>query len=168
MRRLVGLLVVALLLAGTACGASSVSREPRSASADATACPRHVLYRASALASINGVLHAAQRVLRRETLEFQGTRYHLTPRNAPIDYLQRLETIPIRTVPGAALRRLAAKLCGAKVAQASWALHYELPISVIAGQGGYLFFVKTRGGWRFWGYWCGAGHTPGWGRANCR
>lgn len=145
-----------------------MSRQPRTTpteTATRATCPGHVLYRASALASIQGVLHAAQRVLARQTIDSQGTTYRLTPRNAPIDYLQQLGTD--RTLPGAAIHRVAAKLCGEQVAQASWAVHYELPVAVIAGSAGFPFFVKTRSGWRFWGYWCGAGRSAAWGRQNC-
>lgn len=162
--RLFGLGGVSLVLAATACGASSVHRQAQTPSSR-TGCPQHVLYRASALASIHGVLNAAQRVLARQTTMSQGTTYHLTPRNAPIDYLQQLGTD--RTLPGATLRRVAAKLCGEQVAQASWAVHYDLPVAVVAGLAGYPFFVKTRSGWQFWGWWCGAGRSSAWGRQNC-
>jgi hypothetical protein len=134
-----------------------------------------VLYRASYYAPIGQVLHAAQRALARETLNSQGTLYHLTPRNAPIDlvehglaYDEKSMVLFNRATPGALkILRAAEAQCGRRLAEASWVIHYDIPVSVIAGPGTYVFFVKTRSGWRFWGNWCGAGQSRAWRRQNC-
>jgi hypothetical protein len=106
---------------------------------------------------------AAQGRLARTTINSQGTVYRLTRRNAPIDFVERVATADSpfdERVPGrSVLHRAAVSACGRTTADASWAIHYELPVSIIAGPGGWPFFVKTRTGWQFWGYWCGAGKT---------
>jgi len=132
-----------------------------------------VLLAESSKASIADVLRAAERQLARETINSQGRIYHLTPRNAPITLLERIATIgngsPLdQRVPGlGAVHRAAVSACGIAIAQASWAIHYEIPIAVIAGLGPYPFFVKTRSGWRFWGSWCGADKPRQWRNSNC-
>ena len=135
-------------------------------------CPRQVDYEGSAQAPVAAALRAAQRILARGTINSQGRVYRLTPRHAPIDLIARIAIVggsPLdRTVPGLlAIHDVAAKACGSRVAQVSWAVHYELPVSIIAGSAGYPFLVKIRGGWRFWGYWCGAGRSVAWRRRNC-
>lgn len=157
--------------AATTSVASSTVGGSESTETQSVACPTAVLYAQSLRASIEAVTSAARQLLARHTINSQGTVYHLTPRNAPIDYVQRIATTGLRldqTVPGlAALHRVAAASCGNRTAQASWAIHYRVPVSVIAGSGGFPFIVKTRTGWRFWGWWCGADKTPQWRKANC-
>jgi hypothetical protein len=48
------------------------------------------------------------------------------------------------------VHRVAAANCGKTLAQASWAIHYYIPVSVIAAAGGNEFVVRTRVGWRLW------------------
>jgi hypothetical protein len=139
--------------------------------ADRGACPRAVLYVASTVAPVKQVLLAAQRLLARQRYSSQGTVYRLTPRNAPIDEVFRTALIgtPLdETQPGLiAIHRAGARLCGERTAQASWAIHYWIPVSVIVGTGAWTYIVKTRTGWRFWGNWCGAGKPRNWRNAYC-
>jgi hypothetical protein len=134
-------------------------------------CPHAVLYDASSLASVKQVLLAAQRLLARQRYGSQGTVYRLTPRNAPIDEVLRLAVLhgPLdETQPGLVrIHRAAARQCGELAAQASWAIHYGIPVSVIASAGGWTFIVKTKAGWRFWGNWCGAGKHRRWQNTYC-
>ena len=152
----------------------SASEQRAAVNAAPGSCPKGVLARDSVLAPIADVLQGAQGLLARKTINSQGTVYHLTPRNAPIDLIERLATSgkadPVnQRIPGLALiRRAAVSACGEEIAQASWAIHYDLPVSVIAGQGGSAFLVKTRTGWRLWGNWCGAGNTRQWRNTYCR
>jgi hypothetical protein len=176
----VRLVIVFLVVpALVACGAT-VSRESKPtttlpAKHTRAGCPRGVLYRGSSFAPIHEVLHAAQRLLAHETLNSQGTIYHLTPRNAPIDFLQHglayegsANVAFNRATPGAlTILRAGEAECGLRTAQASWAVHYQIPVSVIAGPGAFPFLVKTRAGWRFWGSWCGAGRSKAWRRQYC-
>jgi hypothetical protein len=175
--RLVILLLVVPALA--ACGAK-VSRESTPTTFlpskhTRMGCPSGVLYRSSSFAPIHEVLHAAQRLLAHETLNSQGTIYHLTPRNAPIDFLQHglayegsANVVLNRATPGAlTILRAGEAECGRQAAQASWAVHYQIPVSVIAGPGAFPFLVKTKAGWRFWGSWCGAGRSQAWRRQYC-
>ena len=154
-------LVLVLVLGGMAVGAAVASPSP------SAGCPVGVIGggRGSATASTLVVLRAAQRLLARKTLESQGTLYHLTPTNAPIDYVANLSA---GGVPGTqALARFAARTCGQRTATESWAIHYPIPVSVIAVAAGYRFIVLTRGGWRFWGYWCGLGRSTRWKTTYC-
>jgi hypothetical protein len=134
-------------------------------------CPKRVLVRASQIASVSEVLQAAQNLLARQAINSQGTIYRLTPRNAPIDYVARVATsgtVFDQTIPGLlGLHRAAAAACGAATAQASWAIHYNVPVSVIAGSGGFPFLVKTAHGWTFWGSWCGANRSRTWRTSRC-
>ena len=119
------------------------------------------------------VIGAAQRVLARQTVTPMGRVYHLTPRNAPIVFVAQLEIdggrYGGRRVPGLLpLNGRATGLCGKDIADASWAIHYEIPVAPMASSADvYTFFVKTRSGWRFWGDWCGAGKPRRWRSANC-
>jgi hypothetical protein len=55
------------------------------------------------------------------------------------------------TQPGLVrMHRAAARQCGERIAQASWAIHYWIPVSVIVNTGAGTFIVKTKTGWRFW------------------
>jgi hypothetical protein len=172
-RRLLLLLTLAALAAG--CASTSGRQRSQAPVSSATDCPHGVLYRASTLAPIREVLGAAQRLLARETLNSQGTIYHLTPKNAPIDLVEHglayegeSNVILNRAAPGALkILRVGEAQCGLRTAQASWAIHYQIPVSVIAGPGAFPFFVKTRRGWRFWGNWCGAGRSKTWRRQYC-
>jgi hypothetical protein len=176
-RTLAVLLLLVVAAGAAACGSMqsrSSTRQDRSPTRGApfgVECPSGVLVRASILAPVSSVLHAAQRVLARQTITSQGTTYHLTPRNAPIDQVEQLAISHLerdRAVAGrVAIHRVAAAACGEKIAQASWAIHYQVPVSVIAGPGSFPFLVKTKAGWRFWGYWCGAGRTKAWRQKNC-
>jgi hypothetical protein len=135
-------------------------------------CPQDVLPNASATAPVGRVLQAAQRQLANQVIHVQGRRYHLTPRNAPINFIAQIAIANSpaydERIPGLlALHRFAARACGEQTAQASWAIHYDLPVGIIAGGGAYTFFVQTRSGWRFWGSWCGVLKSPKWRRANC-
>lgn len=154
----------------TRTGAAS---SPVTVSAQHVSCPKDILGDESRFAPIAEVLRAAQRLLAQETINSQGTIYHLTPRHAPIDYIQQLDVYgaPVDDqVPGrVALYRAAASACGEATAHASWAIRYTVPVSLIAGTAGYPFFVKTRTGWRFWGGgWCGVGHSREWRARYCR
>jgi hypothetical protein len=156
------------------CGSLEVAKAPEHLATQAS-CPKYVLYRASSLAPVAEALRAAQRSLARRTLMAQGVTYHLTPRNAPIVLIAhalawegRGNVIFNRFVPGAlTILRAGEAQCGRRVAEASWTIHYGLPVASVANTGVYRFFVKTRRGWRFWGDWCGAGQAPTWRRKNC-
>jgi len=172
--RAITLFVFVLLLA-TACGATVAPSPTRATALGGASCPKGVLYRASNIAPVSDVLRAAQRTLARGTLNSQGTIYRLTPRNAPIDLVAHglaYEDSSMknfnRATPGAlTILRAGEKQCGRRLAEASWVIHYDVPVSVIAGPGVYVFFVKTRSGWRFWGKWCGAGQPKAWRRQYC-
>ena len=168
------LLVLVVAVLASACGqTTNRGAEPERAGSIATrtACPSQVLYRASALAPIRTVLNAAERQLSRQRTQTQGTWYRLTPRNAPIVHVEQLAVGQMaldESTPGLLrVHRVAAKQCGERLAQASWAIHYDTPVAAIAGPGAFRFFVKTRRGWRFWGTWCGAGHSKGWRLRYC-
>jgi hypothetical protein len=100
------------------------------ASLSAMDCPRHVLAEASLLSPIAVVTRAAQKLLARQTIESQGTLYHLTPRNAPIDVIEAgslaMDVPPSSvTVPGlVTIHRAAVAACGEQTANASWIVHY--------------------------------------------
>jgi hypothetical protein len=134
-------------------------------------CPKGVLANESASAPMAVVLRAAQQQLAHRTINSQGTVYHLTPRNAPIDFIERVAAVGTgagQTLPGLVdVHRVAAANCGKTLAQASWAIHYYIPVSVIAAAGGNEFVVRTRVGWRLWGDWCGAGKPRGYRKTNC-
>ena len=134
-------------------------------------CPRAVLYDASSVAPVKQVLLAAQRLLARQRYGSQGKIYRLTPRNAPIDEVFRAAVLrgPLdETQPGLVMiHRAAARQCGEPTAQASWAIHYWIPVSVIVNAGAWTFIVKTKAGWRFWGDWCGAGKPRKWRNTYC-
>ena len=123
------------------------------------------------MAPVKQVLLAAQRLLARQRYGSQGKIYRLTPRNAPIDEVFRAAVLrgPLdETQPGLVMiHRAAARQCGEPTAQASWAIHYWIPVSVIANAGGWTFIVKTKAGWRFWGDWCGAGKPRKWRNTYC-
>jgi hypothetical protein len=132
-------------------------------------CPKGVLADESSSAPIAVVLRAAQQQLARRSINSQGTVFHLTPRNAPIDFIERVSAVGTgvgQTLP-ADVYRVAVANCGKTFAEASWAIHYDIPVSVIAGPGAYEFVVKTRVGWRLWGDWCGVGKPPGYRKSNC-
>jgi hypothetical protein len=122
---------------------------------------------------VREVLDSAQRQLAHQTVTAMGRVYHLTPRNAPIVFIAQLEigggTSWSRRVPGLVpLNARATALCGKKIAAASWAIHYEIPVApMVSTADVYTYFVKTRHGWRFWGDWCGAAKPPRWRAANC-
>ncbi len=175
------LLLVASGMALAACGGTARSRSAETASqpqpatqsysTQRSSCPRGVLIDESTIAPVHEVLLAAQRLLSRREYGSQGTIYHLTPRNAPIDEVFSAATLggPFDdTQPGLrAIHRVAALRCGRSTAQASWAIHYSIPVSVIASAGGWVFIVKTRTGWQFWGNWCGAGKSRQWRAYYC-
>jgi hypothetical protein len=123
------------------------------------------------LAPVKQVLVAAQEFLARQRYASQGTTYRLTPQNAPIDEVFRVASYrsPLDTTqPGLVrMHRAAARQCGERIAQASWAIHYWIPVSVIANTGAWTFIVKTKTGWRFWGNWCGAGKPRSWRAHYC-
>jgi len=170
----------AIVLASAACGTDASpptpARDASSARADyvkreRASCPQGVLARESVLAPISEVVRAAQRLLARQTIHRQGTDYRLTPRYAPIDYVARISIVGTGThdqmVPGLlTLHRAGVVACGEGVAQASWAIHYDITVAM-AGFGGWRFFVKTTTGWRFWGNWCGASKSRQWRKTNC-
>jgi hypothetical protein len=173
--RAVTLFVFVIPLAA-ACGATVAPSPTHSAALGASiTCPKGALYRASNIAPVSEVLRAAQRNLARGTLNSQGTIYRLTPRNAPIDLVEHglaYENSSMkdfnRATPGAlTILRAGMKQCGRRLAEASWVIHYDVPVSVIAGPGVYVFFVKTTSGWRFWGNWCGASQSKAWRRQYC-
>jgi len=122
---------------------------------------------------ISAVLHAAEQQLARQTMNTQGTVYHLTPGNALIDFIEWLGSGVLghpldETFPGLlAVYRAGVSACGESTTQASWAIHYSVRVSVIAGAGGWRFFVKTRRGWLFWGNWCGADKSLKWRNTYC-
>jgi len=153
-------------------GRGGVAAKDQRARTQRASCPKDVLASESRRTPIAVVIRAAQRRLARQTLNSQGTIYHLTSRNAPIDYVQQLgldRGYYDQNVPGlVGLHRAAAAACGERIAQASWAIHYELPVAQIVGAAGYPFFVKTRAGWRFWGGWCGARKSRSWRTMYCR
>lgn len=103
----------------------------------------------------------------------RGTLYHFTPRNAPIDFIEALFIPAVghpldQTIPGLLpIYRAGVSDCGTMATQASWAIHYNINVSDIAGAGGWRFFVKTRQGWRFWGYWCGTDRSLKWRGTYC-
>jgi hypothetical protein len=169
-----GLLVIVLAAVAAGCGAQS-SDAPEKALPAAIDCPAGVLFRESRFARVSDVLAAAQRVLARDTINSQGRIYRLTPKWAPIDFIAQVNAVDKRVnvhynrlVAGSlAIERAGAAECGALKTNASWAIHYDMPASTIAGTGVYAFFVKTRGGWRFWGQWCGASQSAAWRNKNC-
>ena len=182
MRRLVLTLpVVAMAITSASCGSTRTPRTltpgadtslaSHTPAASRRACPRGVLYEQSTVAPVKQVLLAAQALLARQQYGSQGTTYRLTPRNAPIDELFRTATLggpEDATQPGLIrLHRAAERQCGERIAQASWAIHYSIPVSVIANAGAWTFIVKTRRGWRFWGNWCGAGKPRRWRTYYC-
>src|SRR5262245_9836372 len=113
------LVIAAIGLVGLAYGVSGNAR---------SSCPTNVLTE-SASAPVGVVLRAAERRLAKRTMNTQGTIYHLTPRNAPIELVARLATgAPVleARVPGlAALHHAAAVACGERTAGASWAIRYD-------------------------------------------
>jgi hypothetical protein len=151
--------------------AAAHSTTARVSSTVHASCPKGVLADESSSTPVGVVLGAAQRQLGRRTINSQGTVYHLTPRNAPIDFVERVAAVGTgagQTLPGLVdVHRVAVAACGKTLAQASWAIHYFIPVSVIAGAGRNEFIVKTRVGWRLWGYWCGADKPRGWGKTHC-
>jgi hypothetical protein len=163
-----GALGIAVLALGVAAEART---RPSSGTATRPSCPENVLAAASGFARVDDVVRAAQQRLARQTINSLGTIYHLTPRNAPINFVAYLGDVALpddQRVPGLlALYRAAAAACGERTASASWAIRWEIPRSVVAGTGGYAFFVKTRNGWRFWGNWCGAGRSASWRLLHC-
>jgi hypothetical protein len=123
----------------------------------AARCPTGVLAQRSTFAPVASVLDEAQRQLSRRTVDSQGTIYHLTPKNAPITYLAQLQ-------PDLhAIYRAGVAQCGRATADASWAIHYDVPVASTVFAGGWLFFVDTERGWRFWGEWCTAARA----KRNC-
>jgi hypothetical protein len=170
----VHLLRLALLLVIVAHGAvAASSADSRSTGQARALCPKGVLADESRRAPVSVVLRAAQRQLAHRRFESQGQSYDLTPNHAPIDFIERVVTLgngaPLdETVPGLlSVHRVAASTCGERTAQASWAIHYPITVAIIAGLGGYNFFVKTRDGWRFWGDWCGATKSAQWRKKYC-
>jgi hypothetical protein len=115
---------------------------------------------------VSEVVGAVQRELARQTIDTQGTTYHLTPKNAPIEYVAQVGQVSSpqdQQVPGLVpLFRAAAAACGTSAAIASWAVHYNITVAVVANEGGYAFVTKTRRGWRTWGDWCGTGKSTAW------
>jgi hypothetical protein len=146
---------------GLAAAASGAAGQPR-----VRLCPTNVLATASGTAPVARVLRAAERRLAQQTIDSQGQIYHLTPRNAPIDVIVRLATGDSALFER--VRHAAASACGGRTATASWAIHYSVPVGLVADTGVYRFFVETRAGWRFWGHWCGAGRSAHWRHAYCR
>jgi hypothetical protein len=175
------LLTVAIATASASCGTtrdqssdptlSTKGAVPRLSGAGRFPCPRHVLSDESIVTPVSRVLAQAQRLLAHQRYGSQGSIYRLTPRNAPIDEVFRLAAIGgalDETQPGLVrLHRAARRQCGERTAQASWAIHYWIPVSVISNAGGWTFLVKTRSGWRFWGHWCGAGKSEKWRNYYC-
>jgi hypothetical protein len=133
-------------------------------------CPQRVLVVESLTTPVAEALHAAQRLLARQEVNRQGNVFRLTPAQAPIDYIAQLaivRTVLDEMTPGRlAIHRVAAAACGEAAAQASWALHYPVPGLTPSNQG-YPFLVKTKTGWKFWGYWCGAGRSRTWYERYC-
>lgn len=133
-----------------------------STAAGRTACPTGVVLTAR---SADGVLRGAESVLAQKWVYTMHGRHHLDPRDAPISIVESIAiSSPASSydsrIPGlVALHRYAAGLCGERIAQASWAIEYWLPVYAATGYtvGAtlYPFVVKTRTGWRFWGNWCG-------------
>jgi hypothetical protein len=169
-----GICLLSLSCGLLVCACGTTRRTPQPASGAAirlsaqgavAPCPEHVLATASRLTPITVVTHAAQQLLARQTIESQGTLYHLTPQNAPIDVVEALSLAVDRppssvTVPGVlAIHRVAVAACAERTAAASWAIHYPIPVAIIAKAAGWRFLVKTESGWRFWGNWCGAGRS---------
>jgi len=158
-----------LVLIGFGAAAAHSTIAPLSTTVHAS-CPKSVVADESSSASIASVLRAAQQQLARRTINRQGTVFHLTPRNAPIDFIERVSAVGTgvgQTLPEPDVRRVAVANCGKTLAEASWAIHYDIPVSVIAGPGAYEFVVKTRVGWQLWGDWCGAGKPRGYRKSNC-
>src|SRR5439155_11251487 len=138
------------------------------------ACPQSVDAAASTSTPVVDVLRAAQQRLAKQTFAGAlGKTYHLTPTIAPIDFIERVAILgngaPLdQMIPGQiALHRLAASECGTRTANASWAIHDTIGVSVVAGLGDYSFFVKTVHGWRFWGSWCAATKSSHWRSTYC-
>jgi hypothetical protein len=166
-----------LALVGAGCGANVVATVHHDAFPGAAKphCPHGVMFRASQFAPVARVLSEAQRALARNTINSQGRIYRLSPTHAPIDLVEQVRAVESREnvgfnrlIPGAlAIERTGAAECGAQVTNASWAVHYGMPESIIANTGVYTFMVETRRGWRFWGDWCAAGRTKAWRRKHC-
>jgi hypothetical protein len=163
----IGFASVASAIAVYALTGSPVKRT--TATTARSSCPSSVV-KTNAL--VADVLRAAQRKLTTQAWNTQGTVYHLTPQNAPIDFIAQLYTtgIPALDQGVVALHRAAASACGERTAQASWAIHYWVGVGISArpepGNNVYTFFVDTRNGWRFWGSWCDVGKSTRWLRAN--
>lgn len=176
MRAAVGVCVLLAAFGASGCTSSSSDRPTDTAAGlnalrRQTTCPTNVLEIESAAAPIAEVLTAAERLLAAQTSNSQGHVYRLTPRFAPIKHVQRLyltmSKMDMRAPGHLRIHSLAAALCGEATANASWAIQYDLILSVIAGSQRYPFLVKTASGWRFWGEWCGAGRPAAWRAANC-
>lgn len=169
------IVAVALFISGTANPGGVTSQRTTLGSlstmrAGQVSCPQHVLYRESSEAPVSEALHAAQSLLARVRFVGQGLVFHLTPSQAPIDHLVKLSPATStydQTMPGlVAISHVAAAACGESVAGASWALHYSIPGGMASNQG-FPFLVKTRTGWKFWGYWCGADKSRKWRDKYC-
>lgn len=166
-RAWLGLLVIVI---GVATIASAIAAHTRtSAPATRSSCPHEVVETNLPVAD---ALRAAQRKLAGLTINTQGTVYHLTPQNTPINFIAQLYTTGTRVLdqrtPGLlTLHRAAASACGERTAQASWAIHFQVGPAITASNDIYTFLVDTRDGWRFWGDWCGVSESAQWRRANC-
>ena len=139
----------------------------RAAVVDATrvSCPKGVLVESSAYAPVLEALRAAQALLARQTLKWQGSVVRLVPMNAPIDLIMQLAQS--QTVFGKMflpIYRRAVAACGADTAGASWAVHL---IDHPSGDHRFPFLVKTKGGWTFWGSWCGADRSAAFRNSWC-
>src|SRR5436190_11892158 len=143
-------------LVALACGTTHLQPATQTSTTSSAACPSGVMSDASRLAPVGQVLRAAQRLLSKRTVSAQGRVYRLTPRNAPIRLIWQIgigvPTIDRREPGLLVLNRRATALCGKRIAGASWAIHYEIPVApMISAADVYTFFVKTHRGWRFWG-----------------
>ena len=159
-------LAVAMAVAVVASAGAAVLVRGSNADA-AVACPHAVLRIESEFAPIADVLRQAQSLLAKRTVKAQGSIVRLTPQSAPMDIVESLRSgsqgARNDSLPGASAIYEAAKaLCGARTAEASWAIHWDLPMLPAVTPGEYSLIVKTKHGWQFWGAWDCAGS---WGKA---
>src|SRR3984893_6535842 len=108
-------------------------------------CPKHVISSASVYEALIAARHL---IIDGKTITTGGVTRRLTVQNTPIHAIVSLAPQPDPVAGAAALKKIAVRRCGGRVASASWGVEiYYGVVAVLSAAANQAFVVKTQNGW---------------------
>jgi hypothetical protein len=125
--------------------ASAFSASPETPRTAAN-CPKNVVGGSSVYVALTAARHL---LIDGKTITTGGVTRRLTIQNTPIHAIVSLAPEPDRVAGAAALKKIAVRRCGGRVASASWGVEiYYGEVAVLSAAANQAFVVKTQSGWR--------------------